>query len=484
MATTPTVVVSVHETWDEANTPSEKRTPTSEEALALLSTKSSKPRFEHSDSCSRLFTTMDTQSVKSQIRASMTKRAVTVKNFYSNDGLCVRLVKHPWFENLTMAIIAINAVWMSIDTDWNKAQTLPEAAPLFQIVEHSFCAYFTFEVVVRFIAFERKYNAFKDRWFVFDSALVTMMVSETWILLIVAGLTNSKAAWPFGDASVLRLLRLLRLTRLMRMMRSFPAIMILIKGMMTASKAVCYVMLLLVIVTYIFSIAFTQLMTGTNTGDVYFHNVALGMYSLLVYATFLDNLSNLTDDLRADSIPCLFLCLIFICIACLTLMNMLVGVLCEVVAEVAEQEHEDALTTWVTEKLHCVADTLDTSHNGMVDFKEFQEIFHDKEALLALQAVGVDPVQVVDFAQGMFFEDSGKEVDLRFEEFMELVLELRETNEARIKDVQHLWKKIVPQLTVMAHDIEELKLSLDRMEQTLGCIYTELRKLTKVLCDG
>ena len=54
--------------------------------------------------------------------------------------------------------------------------------------------------------------------------------------------------------------------------------MILVKGMMTAMKSVFYVMCLLVILTYVFAIAFTQLSVNTPTiGETYFANVAFGM---------------------------------------------------------------------------------------------------------------------------------------------------------------------------------------------------------------
>merc|ERR1719236_424897 len=124
-----------------------------------------------------------------------------------------------------------------------------------------------------------------------------MMVMETWVLLIVMSASGSSGGSPLGgNTSILRLFRLLRLSRLMRMLRSLPELMILIKGMVTAMKSVVYVMCLLVIITYVFAIAFTQLAVGTPTiGEDYFANVAHSMYSLLIYATLLDNLSAFMD---------------------------------------------------------------------------------------------------------------------------------------------------------------------------------------------
>merc|ERR1719313_2574449 len=111
------------------------------------------------------------------------------------------------------------------------------------------------------------------------------MVMETWVLLIVGAASGSSGGNPLGgNTSILRLFRLLRLSRLMRMLRSLPESMILVKGMITAMKSVIYVMCLQVIITYVFAIAYTQLAVGTPTiGENLFSNVALSMYSLLVY---------------------------------------------------------------------------------------------------------------------------------------------------------------------------------------------------------
>merc|ERR1719272_2841479 len=105
---------------------------------------------------------------------------------------------------------------------------------------------------------------------------------ETWVMLIVMAAMGGGGS-PVGGTSILRLFRLLRLSRLMRMLRSLPELMILIKGMATAMKSVAYVMALLVLITYVFSIAFTQLAVGTETiGDAYFANIAHSMYSLII----------------------------------------------------------------------------------------------------------------------------------------------------------------------------------------------------------
>merc|ERR1712224_493557 len=160
-------------------------------------------------------------------------------------------------------------------------KSLTDSPAFFQFMEHLFCVYFTGEWIIRFMAFKIKRNGLRDGWFVFDSLLVFMMVMETWVLLIISSLSGGGNASPLGgNTSILRLFRLLSLSRLMRMLRSLPELMILIKGMITAMKSVMYVMGLLVLITYVFAIAFTQLAVGTESlGDSYFANISHSMYS-------------------------------------------------------------------------------------------------------------------------------------------------------------------------------------------------------------
>merc|ERR1719454_2080907 len=99
--------------------------------------------------------------------------------------------------------------------------------------------------------------------------------------------------------------------------------------MVRALASVGYVMALLLASAYVFAIAFTIMSVDTPTINAqFFSNVPLSMYSLLIYATFLDNLSLFLDAVRIEApfflLPLSF---IFICLAALTIMNMLVGVL-------------------------------------------------------------------------------------------------------------------------------------------------------------
>lgn len=271
------------------------------------------------------------------------------------------------------------------------------------------------------------------------------------------------------------------------MLKSLPELMILIKGMITAMRSVCYVMGLLIIILYVFAIAFTQLAVDNAViRDAYFQNVALSMYSLLIYGTFLDDLSAFANDIRAESLPCLFLLMVFICLSALTVMNMLIGVLCEVVSAVAATEKEMILTQTVSEKMQGIVASLDTNSNGMISFIEFREILALPQALRALEEVGVDPAGVVDFAELMFFEDSdpNKPVELPFDTFMEMILDLRSSNIATVKDIKYMWRQINPKMCRLNTDIFDLNQRTENIEHCMDSVLAEIKKMAKRLETG
>jgi chaperonin cofactor prefoldin len=218
--------------------------------------------------------------------------------------------------------------------------------------------------------------------------------------------------------------------------------MILIKGMVTAMKSVTYVFALLILFTYVFAIAFTQLAVGTESaGDVFHANISHSMYALLIHLTFLDDLSAYMEVIRYEIWPLIILSLIFIGLAALTLMNMLIGVLCEIVSAVAESERADMRAETLANNMTRIMKELDENRNGLICLHEFTNIVQNKDAINLFGEVGVDPLSIIDFAELFFYDDEGKEIELEFEGLMEVILDLRESNEATVKDMLNFWMK-------------------------------------------
>mmetsp|Transcript_109754 Transcript_109754/g.199844 ORF Transcript_109754/g.199844 Transcript_109754/m.199844 type:complete len:728 (-) Transcript_109754:68-2251(-) len=377
----------------------------------------------------------DAAAMKEKLRAALHEEEYNVTNFYHDKGFWQKVARNSWFDNFTLLVIFANAIWIWIDTDYNDSEVLLEADLGFFVGENAFCVYFAFEWIVRFMAFKKKRNGLKDAWFVFDSSLVFMMVMETWVLTLIIAMTSSSNTGFGGNASILRLLRLLRLTRMARMarlLRALPELMILVKGIAVATRSVLFTLLLLMLIIYVFAIAFTSLTKGTELGDKYFKRVPMAMDTLLLGGTLPDH-QDIVDEVGAEHVLLKILFLIFMLLASLTVMNMLMGVLVEVVSVVSAVEKEQMVVNFVKHQLQSLLHTsgLDADGDNQISKAEFENLLEKQEAARALQDVGVDVVGLVDFTDFIFKDD----IELSFPDFMEMVLQLRGSNTATVKDI-------------------------------------------------
>jgi len=397
----------------------------------------------------------DAEMMKEKVREQIMKKSYDVSDYYYKTGVAQYIARHHLFEEATLVIIALNAIWISIDTDYNHETLLVNADWGFQAVENMFCAYFTFELVTRFASFEKKTNCMRDLWFIFDTLLVVMMVAETWVmsLVIVLSSGSSGGSSSLGNVSVLRIARLLRLTRMARMarlLRAVPELVILIKGLVAAARSVFFTLMLLLVLLYVFSIAFKQLTDGMGTEVTgHFPDVASGMNTLWFYGTLLEEVTSLANTLKAESIGLVFLLDLYILAAALLVMNMLIGVLCEVVSAVASSEREEINLSFVKARVEKVFNELDQDNgdsNGRLSKVEFSKILQSEEAARAINDLGVDVTQLVDMADYFFeAEDADGDViekELSFEELMDMIAQFRFKNVATVKDIHFLRKLI------------------------------------------
>lgn len=428
-----------------------------------------------------MFAFANTEAIKEKVRSQKLKKdPYNVHQRYHETGLFQRIAKDPLFENATLGVIVVNAIWIWIDTDHNTGDKIflyPWYHAIFLSADCLFFGYFSLELIIRFMAFKRKCDCLKDGWFVFDTTLVTLYAFDPFTIALIVHIQGGELDLP---TAVLRLFRLARLSRLVRMLRSLPELMIMIKGMLTAAASVGYTLGLLLVITYVFAIALVNLKTDPEDGEeeptatgMYFETVPEAMHNLIVYATFLDDLSDFIMGVKDDMSVSFIICWVYIALAALTVMNMLIGVLCEVISAVAEEEKESMMCEKVNDKFTSIVAQLDKDNDGTLCWDEFQKILDYPEALKALSDVNVDPEAMVDMAEDLFFED-GEPVTLTFEEFMEMVLDLRGGQEATVKDVMSLGKRF-------SHKFMSNKTRIDNIEKKMDNVNNKFDGLFKHL---
>eukprot|EP00927_Polykrikos_kofoidii_P019646 TRINITY_DN19214_c0_g1_i2.p1 TRINITY_DN19214_c0_g1~~TRINITY_DN19214_c0_g1_i2.p1 ORF type:complete len:596 (-),score=102.04 TRINITY_DN19214_c0_g1_i2:45-1832(-) len=411
-------------------------------------------------------TFFDPDAMKEKVRQNMTKPKYNVTDLYKRNGIWQAMARDSKFEQFALFIIGLNSLWMLVDTDHNTAGLLLNAHWVFQCAENFFCGFFTFELFVRYMSFRRSQDGFKDMWFVFDFGMMVMMVTETWgftvfVMLVERdGTGGGEQIAPF--LRVGKLMRLVRMCRMARLLRALPELMIMIKGMTVAMRSVFFTLCLLLCIVYVFAIVFVQLMgprgalqplsdnwancekDPTTEGCVVFPDVIRSMNTLLLGGTMPDN-AELINGVGDEHWAMRFIVMIYILLAGLTVMNMLVGVLCEVVSVVSAIERETLLVNFVKGQLSMMleASGLDVNQDNLISKDEFQSLLEKPEAARALQDVGVDVIGLVDFTDFIF--QHGRQ--LSFSDFMDVVLQLRGSNTATVKDIVDLRKLFVLEMS-------------------------------------
>lgn len=374
-----------------------------------------------------------------------------VESLYSETGIWQAVAKSNRFQDLALIVIVLNSIWISIDTDFNNAEVLSQAAWPFQVVENLFCAFFTFEITVRFLAFKYRSKAFTDGWFVFDSVLVSFMVLETWVvtaMVAVMGTNSGSAAQGVGHSSIFRMFRLLRLTRVTRMarvLRSLPELVVLVRGMMMGMRSVVATFGLLMALVYIYAVILTQLLKGSDSDlQSSFSGVMVSMNTLLMQGIFSDQ-AQFFGQMLDEGLLFYTIFMMFMLTGAFTVMNMLIGVLCDVMSNVSDDQKDDWAVNQLKAQIEKLIAEVDVDGDMMVSQAEFAHMLQSKEALKSLEDVEVDVMALVHYADFIFRESS----DMPIPEFTDAVLQFRATTPACMKDLVEMRHFITKELAAL-----------------------------------
>eukprot|EP00927_Polykrikos_kofoidii_P017276 TRINITY_DN17842_c0_g1_i4.p1 TRINITY_DN17842_c0_g1~~TRINITY_DN17842_c0_g1_i4.p1 ORF type:complete len:553 (+),score=92.70 TRINITY_DN17842_c0_g1_i4:63-1721(+) len=399
----------------------------------------------------------DVESIKTFLQNTLTQTIYNVEDLYHETGWARTVAMNSSFKSMTLIVILCNTLWIAYDTDNNDAEVLSEAKPIFQFAENFFCSFFCFEVIARFLAFVNKCDAFKDGWFVFDSFLVITMVWETWVVPCLCWLMagSGRAGNPLQNSSILRIMRLFRLfraSRVLRLLRSFPELMILIQAMMAAMRSVVGTMALLFLVVYIFAILFTQMLKGSPTAQGCFETVPMSMNCLLLNSVFPDQ-KDLFQLLLDKSLAFYLINLLFMSLSCLMVMNLLIGLLCEVVSEVSRVEKDSLLAFDLQQRLLEAMPLIDEDGNRQISMSEFRMIFANDQACRILNEVGVDVYALVENVEYIFAGAS----NLSFGDFVDMALKFRHDNNVTVKELATARMVILQELKTIEANLKKGK---------------------------
>lgn len=352
-----------------------------------------------------------------------------------------KVVFNATWEKAVLVVILSNAAWIGFDVDWNNGGEGNLDPVVFQIAENLYCSLFAFELIMRLLTYENKLLFFKDPacWKSnnFDMFLGLLMILEVWILENITGGAN------LNQFSLIRLLRLLRLLRISRIFRMVPELGTMVKSMAGAARSVSSALMLEVGIMYIFAVilaqwtkehtdpCYTHIMLEDEDGcflNDFFGTITKSLVTLLQILVFDDTFSIIRPILTETwYMGCLLI--LFIVLGSWTVLNMLIGIIAELVYTGTAEEKMKILELRVRE----VFASLDADGSGTVSREEFNR----NGAHNQLVKLGISR-DILRNAFDILDNDGSGTFDM--DEFMSMIMKL--LNPPQSQDLQVLQQRI------------------------------------------
>merc|ERR1711974_141096 len=98
-------------------------------------------------------------------------------------------------------------------------------------------------------------------------------------------ISDGRLSFSAGPMTLLKIVRLCRTARIVRLLRMFPELLVLIRGIGIAIRSVFFTLVLLIVLTYVFSICL-KIMTESDPdiNNEYFPTVWTGVKTMLLWA--------------------------------------------------------------------------------------------------------------------------------------------------------------------------------------------------------
>jgi len=148
------------------------------------------------------------------------------------------------------------------------------------------------------------------------------------------------------------------------------------------------------------------------------------------------------QSLFAHNWVCYLMLLAFLLVALFTLMNMLIGVLCTVVANAAERQKDDIFSKEVECHTSRLAKALGSDAGGSISQKDFEVIIKDPLLTTSFIELGVDVIAFADSARFLFEQCS----HISYTDFGLLVAKFRGSKTASVSDVMGISRHVTMEL--------------------------------------
>ena len=223
----------------------------------------------------------------------------------------LNLRENRWFETFVIIVIVLSALVIGAKT----YDIHPAVLRGMQLLDTGITLFFLFEISVRMLAEGNLRRFFRHGWNIFD------------FVIVVASLI------PVEESQMALLGRLLRIFRVLRLVSMIPELRVLLNAFLKAIPRMGYVSLLMFIIFYIYAAMGSIFFASIN--ETLWGNISIALLTLFRVATFEDWTDIMYETMEVYPLSWIFY-LSFIFIVAFVFLNMMIGI----VLEVLQKEHE------------------------------------------------------------------------------------------------------------------------------------------------
>jgi len=314
-----------------------------------------------------------------------------------------------WFNTLMTAFVALNAIYLGIETDYAGPDGSQDQ--VWFVIEVLFSCVFCGEILLRLYSGRTRF--FRDRWNLFDFVLVAVTCIDTFVLGIIMR-TKEGAVELMGGVRMLRLARVARIIRILRFTRN---LWLLVAGIFGAMRALLWAWVLLVMIVFVFGILMTRYVGKPNdqleeTMAEWFGTVPKSMFTLFQILT-LEGWPIIARRMMNINPWGLLLIIVFMMSTTFSVMNVIVGVIVECTLDQSTRNRVDNLKMKETELRDAERKILDVFHladvdkDGLISRDDFLHAIKNKEVMKYLRDIGIDERQAENIFDIIDFDDIG-----------------------------------------------------------------------------
>jgi len=184
-----------------------------------------------------------------------------------------------------------------------------------------------------------------------------------------------------------------------------------------------------------------------ENGD--YRNVPSAMMSL-VLGGLIPDMAPTTHAFAKENLLFATMFLVFVFLGAITIMNMLIGVLVQVVGVVATVEAE---TNQLTEVKNVLLDNpLDLTENDVISGQQVRLLLKDGDIIAGLKRLSIDTDDLMHHSQIVFW---GKQ-DIRMYDLWQLAVQHRGCNAVKVKDLVNFRQFLYTELTDLSSQVARL----------------------------